>query len=75
MFVGSLSQVVRRTLRDTPVPLYTHTSPWPIRGSRFAQFRVFEAFLGADFWEGDVTKHSSVKKMWFSVERGEGFSE
>ena len=24
-----LSQVVRRTLRDTPVPLYTRTSPWP----------------------------------------------
>ena len=25
-----LSQVVRRTPRDTPVPLYTRTSPWPI---------------------------------------------
>ena len=25
-----LSQVVRRTLRDTPVPLYTRTFPWPI---------------------------------------------
>ena len=24
-----LSQVVRRTPRDTPVPLYTRTSPWP----------------------------------------------
>ena len=25
----------------------------------------------ADFWEGDVTKHFSVKKKGFSVKRGE----
>ena len=31
-------------------------------------------FLGADFWEGDATKHVSVKKG-FSVKRGEAFSE
>ena len=29
-FSRDLSQVVRRTPRDTPVPLYTRTSPWPI---------------------------------------------
>ena len=30
-----LSQVVRRTPRDTPVPLSTRTSPWPkIRANR-----------------------------------------
>ena len=29
----------------------------------------------ADFWTGDPTKHSSVKKKGFSVKRGEGFSE
>ena len=27
--------------------------------------------LGADFWEGDATKHFSVKKKGFSVKRGE----
>ena len=31
--------------------------------------------LGADFWAGDPTKHSSMKKKGFSVKRGEGFSE
>ena len=30
---------------------------------------------GADFWEGDPTKHFSVKKKGSSVKRGEGFSE
>ena len=28
-FFRDLSQFVRRTPRDTPVPLYTRTSPWP----------------------------------------------
>ena len=28
--------------------------------------------LRADFWEGDATKHFSVKKKGFSVKRGEG---
>ena len=27
-FLRDLSQIVRRTLRDTPVPLYTRISPW-----------------------------------------------
>ena len=30
-FFRDLSQFVRRTPRDTPVPLYTRTSPWPTR--------------------------------------------
>ena len=30
-FLRDLSQVVRRTLRDTPVLLYTRTSPFPIK--------------------------------------------
>ena len=36
-FFRDLSQVVRRTPRDTPVPLYTRTSPWPteIHGFRY----------------------------------------
>ena len=34
-----------------------------------------ETVIGADFWEGDPTKHFSVKKKGFSVKRGEGFSE
>ena len=28
-FLRDLSQVVRRTPQDTPVPLHTRTSPWP----------------------------------------------
>ena len=31
-FLRDLSQVVRRTPRDTPVPFYTRTSPWPMHG-------------------------------------------
>ena len=27
--------------------------------------------VGADFWEGDATKHFSVENMGFSVKRGE----
>ena len=29
IFDGSLPKIVHRTPRDTPVPLYTQTSPWP----------------------------------------------
>ena len=31
--------------------------------------------VGAEFWEGDPTKHFLVKNKGFSVKRGEGFSE
>ena len=36
-FLRDPSQVVRRTPRDTPVPLYTRTSPWPIVQPNFAE--------------------------------------
>ena len=35
----------------------------------------FTPVFGADFWEGDATKHLAVKKKVFSVKRGEAFSE
>ena len=35
-FFRDLSRVVRRTPRDTPVPLYTRTSPWPILHAFFS---------------------------------------
>ena len=31
--------------------------------------------IGANFWEGDATKHVLVKKKSFSVKRREAFSE
>ena len=31
--------------------------------------------IGVDLWEGDATKHFSVKEKGFSVKRGEAFSE
>ena len=31
--------------------------------------------VGADYWEGDATKHILVKRKGFSVKRREGFSE
>ena len=38
-------------------------------GPRYA----WATMVGADFWEGDATKHFSVKKGFFS-EKGEGNS-
>ena len=39
-----------------------------------AQARAFtrQPLIGADFWEGDVTKHFSGGKKGFSVKRDEG---
>ena len=37
--------------------------------------RRLRPFLGADFWEGDATKHSFSKKKVSSAKRGEGFSD
>ena len=42
-------------------------------GKKLSQgnFCLAASRLGADFWEGDVTKHFSVKKKGVSVKRGE----
>ena len=37
-FLRDLSQVVRRTLWDTPVPFYSRTSPWPTYETRRRKF-------------------------------------
>ena len=46
-FLRDLSQVVPRTPQDTPVPLYTRTSPWPtiLQGSP-----VPVSVLAKQFW-------------------------
>ena len=41
-FLRDLSQVVGRTPRDAPVPLFTRTSPWPTKSSLSS---VFETVL------------------------------
>ena len=51
---------------------------FPFRFSVPENRRVSNAALanvGADFWEGDPTKHFSVKKKGVFSEKGEGFSE
>ena len=42
---------------------------------KFTVCAVFLPLIGADFWEGDATKHFSVNKKGFSVKGGRQFSE
>ena len=49
------AHVVRRTLRDTPVPLYNRTFPWPRMGG-WVRHGWISRFWGAPIFSPEVPK-------------------
>ena len=62
-----LSEAVRCTLRDTPVPLYTRTSPWPKRRSAGKRssitFFLFSVTFRSPFSDASVTFFVTFSKL------------
>ena len=71
-FLAILLRFLFRTNKGNPFLPTTFASP---RNRFRGDLVAISLNIGADFWEGDATKHFSVKKRVFSVKGGRQFSE